>query len=119
VFAEQQLTNYIAWADQDIRGTLRRWQTRGHPYAHFDQVGDMPTARHTPPQQATDIDGYQVMLVWCRPGVIVFKTLDVDNEELNWLLVLGERPTARLADLAATAAATRRPRRRLHHWPSR
>jgi Domain of unknown function (DUF4157) len=84
VFAEQQLTNYIAWADQDIRGTLRRWQTRGHPHAYFDEVADMPTTRYTPPEQAVDIDGYQVALAWCRPGVIVFKTLDVDNEELNY-----------------------------------
>jgi hypothetical protein len=84
VFAEQQLTNYVVKANEDIRGTRKRWQDRGHPHAYFDYVTDMPTSRYTPSPRPTEIDGRQVMLAWCRPGVIVFKTLDVDNKDLHY-----------------------------------
>ena len=43
---------------------------------------EMPTFRYTPPQGPTEIDDQQVMLAWGRDGVIVFKPLDVDNQEI-------------------------------------
>jgi hypothetical protein len=42
----------------------------------------MPTSRYTPPPQPVEIDGQQVLLSWCEPGVMVFRALDVDNEDL-------------------------------------
>jgi len=83
-FAEQQLLNYVAKGNRAIRDVERLWRRRGYPDAHITSVRGMPTSRFTPPQQPTQIDGQQVMLAWCRDGVIVYKPLDVDNEELHY-----------------------------------
>jgi hypothetical protein len=45
-------------------------------------VRHMPTSRYTPPDGPVTIDGQQVLLAWCGPGVMLFKALDLSNEEL-------------------------------------
>ena len=82
VFAEWQVLNYVNKANDSIYSVRAAFQRRGHPYAYFTYATVMPTSRYTPPQQPVEIDGQQVLLSWCEPGVMVFRALDVDNEDL-------------------------------------
>jgi hypothetical protein len=82
VFAEWQVLNYVNKANDSIYSVQAAFQRRGHPYAHFTYATVMPASRYAPPQQPVEIDGQQVLLSWCEPGVMVFRALDVDNEDL-------------------------------------
>jgi Domain of unknown function (DUF4157) len=82
-FAENQVVNYVDKANDAIPEVERSFRRRAvSPYAIVRSVREMPESTYVPPPQPVDIDGQQVMLAWCRSGVIVFKSLDVDNEEL-------------------------------------
>lgn len=82
-FAENQVVNYVYKGNAAIFEVQRNWRRRtGNPNAIITSVREMPESRYVPPQGPVDIDGQQVMLAWCRSGVMVFKSLDVDNEEL-------------------------------------
>ena len=82
VFAEWQVLNYVNKANDSIYSVRAAFQKRGYPYAYFTYATVMPTSRYTPPQQPVEIDGKQVLISWCEPGVMVFRALDVDNEDL-------------------------------------
>jgi hypothetical protein len=81
-FAEAQVLNYVSKGNRSIREVERFWRARGHPAAFVTSVRGMPTARYRPSDQPETIEGQRVLLGWCRPGVIVFKTLDESNEEI-------------------------------------
>ncbi|SRR6266480_2663724 len=121
-FAEQQLLNYIAKGNRGIRDVERLWRRRGYREAHITSVRGMPTSRYTPPQGPSEIAGQQVMLAWCRDGVIVFKPLDVDNEEILYCGISDKgRTDAFIGRLLGKAeeAVVRALRRRLNElFPS-
>lgn len=82
-FAEQQVVNYVDKAMASIAEVQRSWRRRtGNRGAIITSAREMPMSRYTPPQEPVEIDGQQVLLSWCRSGVMVFKALDVDNREL-------------------------------------
>lgn len=81
VFAEWQVLNYVDKANESIVSVRAACQRRGYPYAYFTYADVMPTSRYTPPQPV-EIDGQQVLLSWYEPGVMVFRALDVDNQDL-------------------------------------
>lgn len=84
VFAEWQVMNYVTKANEWIYPVQAAFQKRGHPYAHFSRAELMPMSRYAPPTQPVEIDGKQVLISWCEPGVMVFRALDTDNQDLNY-----------------------------------
>lgn len=114
-FAERQLVNYLEKANAALPETRRAWTRRGHQYAHFTGVHEMPQSRWTPPSTTTTIDGHDVLLGWCGDGVIVFKTLDLSNQDLLYCGISDKGQTDAFIDrmlgqaeeYAATAMARR------------
>lgn len=80
-FAELQLANYLEKGGNEIEEVERLWRRRGHPQDRIQSVVSMPTSRYFPPEQPITIDGKKVLLSWCKPGVIVFKTIDVNKKD--------------------------------------
>jgi hypothetical protein len=84
-FAEQQVFNYVSKGIESMRDLERTWaRRRGYPMTFISAVREMPMSRYAVPQGPVQIDGQQVMLSWCRDGVIVFKALDIDSEEVHY-----------------------------------
>lgn len=123
VFAERQVLNYVQRANESILSVRAAFQRRGHPYAYFQWAELMPTSRYTPPEQPVEIDGQQVLLSWCAPGVMVFRALDVENKDLQYCgisdqghtdafidRILGEAETAVAKKIASHFALERAAR---------
>jgi hypothetical protein len=114
-FAEHQLLNYVTKANGELPEVERLWRRRGYPTARVTSVVEMPAARYATPAEPTVIGGQQVMLAWCRSGVILFKTLDVDNEELLYCGISDKGRTdafiGRILDQAEEAVARALARR--------
>jgi hypothetical protein len=114
-FAETQVLNYVSKGNRAIRDVERAWRARGHPEHYVTSVRTMPTGRYAPSDQPEQIDGQQVLLGWCRSGVIIFKTLDVSNDEIVYCGISDEGRTDaflnRLLDPAAEAVARALARR--------
>jgi Domain of unknown function (DUF4157) len=82
-FAEQQVVNYVDRGNESIYQILLSWRRRTrNPDAIITSVRAMPTSRYAPPEGPVVIGNQQVLLAWCRSGVMVFKALEVDNEAL-------------------------------------
>jgi hypothetical protein len=80
-FAELQLSNYVEKGKNELGEIQRLWVRRGHLGDEIGSVVAMPTARYVPTQQPVAIDGHRVLLAWCDPGVLLFKTLDLDDRD--------------------------------------
>jgi hypothetical protein len=99
-FAERQVANYVAKANEAINGIQHLWsrrrrRRRGTSYSGllFSSVREMPTSSYAPPDGPVAIGDQQVLLAWCRSGVMVFKALDVNNQELLYCGISDEGRT--------------------------
>ena len=122
-FAENQLVNYVDKANDSIREVERLWRRRtGNGNAHIMSVRPMPTERYTPPPGPVDVDGQDVMLSWCRPGVMVFKPIDTENRDLLYCGISDEERTdafiERLLGQAEDIVAQALRRRLRERFPS-
>ena len=73
--AEQQVDRYI---DQGNADDLKKWRTR----RNIKSFLRMPTSRYTPKSPLT-VDGRNIAVAWCEPGVIVYKTIDPSQAQWN------------------------------------
>jgi hypothetical protein len=64
----------------------------------------MPNTRWTAPSGAVDLAGRQVLLGWCGPGVVLFRTVDTDNDELVYCGISDRGRTDAFLDRVLTMA---------------
>ncbi len=81
VFAETQLLNYVSKGNRAIGGVEQLWRDRGHPGDSIRSVRAMRTSRLVPetPQR---IGGTVVSLAWCRDGVLSFKAIGDQDQDV-------------------------------------
>ena len=74
-FAENQVVNYVDKGNAAIFNVQGDWRRRTrNPNAIVTSVREMPQSTYVPPQGPVRRHGQQVMLAWCRSGVMVFKS---------------------------------------------
>lgn len=92
VFAERQLLTYVFEGGRSIGEVNRIWKGRGHPGDRITSVRAMPMSR-LPLAPTRTIKDRQVALAWCRDGVIMFKSV---NEEAQDVLLCGVSDQGRI-----------------------
>jgi hypothetical protein len=80
-FGEEQLLNYVNKGNRAIRSVERLWQQRGHPGDSVTSVRAMKMNRWVPdsPQR---IGHSAVSLAWCRDGLLSFKTIGDQDQDV-------------------------------------